>query len=284
MRLSDNQRGAGLMTLAMALFVAEDSFMKGLSGGLPIGQIMLTMGVAGAFFFAALTLRAGQSLMPPEFFTRPMAVRSCFEITGRVFYGLAIAMTPFSSTASILQAAPLVVIAGAALIFGERVSLARWAAVFIGFIGVLIILRPGTDGFSALSLLAVLGTLGFAGRDLATRAAPKTMSNSQLGVLGFIMLAFSGLVILLISGGAKMPPIQDWALLALCTTVSVFGYKCLTQAMRTGEVSAVTPFRYSRLLGSVIVAVLFFGEALTLNMVIGAVMIVVSGIYGLTRR
>ena len=90
---------------------------------------------------------------------------------------LAIALTPLSTASAILQATPLVVIAGAALVFHERVGAARWIAVAVGFVGVLLILRPGAEGFGMLSIFAVIATLGFAGRDLATRAAPMSMSH-----------------------------------------------------------------------------------------------------------
>lgn len=81
----------------------------------------------------------------------------------------------------ILQASPLVVVASAALIFGERMGWRRWTVIGLGLVSVLIILRPGTDGFSALSLLALVGMLSFAGRDLASRAAPKSLSMAILG-------------------------------------------------------------------------------------------------------
>ncbi len=119
-----------------------------------------------------------------------------------------------STTSAILQATPLVVVAGAALLFGERVSPARWAAVGAGFLGVLLILKPGMEGFSALSLLAVAGTLGFAFRDLATRAAPRGLSNRQLGVLGFAMLSVAGAALTAAGGGLVLPDARGALLLA----------------------------------------------------------------------
>ena len=96
---------------------------------------------------------------------------------------LAIALTPLSSATAILQATPIIVVLGAMAFFGETVGWRRWCAIVIGLIGVAIILRHGADDFSPLSILAVLGTLGFAGRDLASRAAPATLTTS-LGVIG----------------------------------------------------------------------------------------------------
>ena len=283
MALTENQRGALFMTASMAGFAVEDVFVKAAAHTLPLGQVLLTIGLAGMLVFAAMALRLGEALFPPAFLSRPMLIRCGFEITGRLFYGLAITLTALSTTSAILQATPLVVVAGAALVFGERVSLQRWLAVLVGFVGVLVILRPGSD-FSALSLLAVDGLLGFAGRDLATRAAPKGLSNRQLGALGFAMLATAGAILLVVSGGAKVPGGLALAHLAGGTVFGVVGYHALTYAMRTGEVSAVTPFRYTRLIFAMVLAMVLFHERPDLATWIGAALVVGSGIVALTRR
>lgn len=283
MPLTDNQRGALFMTASMAGFAVEDVFVKAAAQTLPLGQVLLTIGLTGMLVFAAMAARQGEQLLPPAFLSRPMLIRCGFEITGRLFYGLAITLTALSTTSAILQATPLVVVAGAALVFGEKVSLQRWLAVLVGFLGVLIILRPGSD-FSALSLLAVVGLLGFAGRDLATRAAPKGLSNRQLGALGFAMLATAGAILLAVTGGAHVPSGPALLHLAGGTVFGVLGYHALTYAMRTGEVSAVTPFRYTRLVFALVLAMALFGERPDLATWIGAALVVGSGIYALTRR
>ncbi len=280
----EDLRGAAFMTAAMAGFAVEDLFLKTAARSLPTGQILLTVGLAGVLVFAALARRAGEQALPAAFLSRAMLVRSGFEVAGRLFYGLAVALTPLSTTSAILQATPLVVIAGAALLFGERVSLTRWAAVAAGFLGVMLILRPGVEGFSALSLLAVAGTLGFAGRDLATRAAPKGLSNRQLGTLGFAMLSVAGGILLAWTGGAQIPDGREALLLAGTAVFGIAAYHALTAAMRTGTVAAVTPFRYTRLVFALVLSVLLLGErpdALTLA---GAALVVAAGIFGLTRK
>ncbi len=280
--MTDNQRGALYMTASMAGFAVEDVFVKAAAKGLPLGQVLLTIGLLGMLTFAAMAARAGEALLPPAFLSRPMLVRCGFEVTGRLFYGLAITLTALSTTSAILQATPLVVVAGAALVFGERVTPQRWLAVLVGFVGVLVILRPGAD-FSALSLLAVVGLLGFAGRDLATRAAPKGLSNRQLGALGFAMLAAAGAILLVVTGGAKVPSGLGLLYLAGGTVFGVSGYHALTYAMRIGEVSAVTPFRYTRLIFALVLAMALFGERPDLATWVGAALVVGSGIFALRR-
>ncbi len=145
------------------------------------------------------------------------------------------------------------------------------------------ILRSGAD-FSALSLLAVVGLLGFAGRDLATRAAPKGLSNRQLGALGFAMLAIAGTILLVLSGGAKMPDQVTAVQLLGGAVFGMAGYHALTYAMRTGEVSAVTPFRYPRLVFAMVLAMVLFAKRPDLATWAGAALVVGSGIFALTRR
>ena len=280
---SDNLRGAAWMVAAMAGFALEDMLIKLASAQMPVGQVVLIFGLGGMVVFAALAARAGQGLWHPAMASRAMVARSLSEVIGRLFFALAITLTPLSSASAILQATPLVVALGAVVFFGERVGWRRWAAIAVGFAGVLMILRPGLAGFEALSVLAVVATLGFAGRDLGSRAAPPGMSNLQLGVLGFAMLAISGAVILAVSGGATLPDPRGWAVLAAIIAVGVFAYNALTKAMRTGEISVVAPFRYSRLIIAMLLAVVVFGERPDLWTLVGSVVIVASGLVLIKR-
>lgn len=281
---SDNLRGSIWMVASMAGFAVEDAFLKSASTAIPVGEAMVLMGLAGMLVFGALAMRAGEPVFPASLVSRTMAVRSGFEVVGRLFYALAIALTPISVASAILQATPLVVVLGAALVFGERVGGQRWLVIAVGFAGVLVILRPGLAGFDALSLLAVIGLIGFAGRDLATRAAPSALSNAQLGVAGFAMLGLSGGIILGFTGGIVLPPALVLAKVAGAAVFGILGYSALTTAMRTGEVSAVTPFRYSRLLFAMGLGVLAFGERPDAATLAGSAIIVACGLFILTQR
>ena len=281
--LSDNLRGALLMAAAMAAFAVEDMFVKSLTRTMPVGQVLILFGLGGMAIFAAMARRRGDPVFSPALRSRALILRSAFEVGGRVFYTLAIALTPLSTASAILQATPLAVAAGAALVFHEKVGWRRWAAIAAGFAGVLLILRPGLGGFEAASLLAVLGTLGFAGRDLATRAAPKTMSNAQLGVIGFAMLVVAGAPMLAWTGGAVWPDPPGLAMLAGAVVAGVLAYGALTGAMRVGELSAVAPFRYTRLVFAMALGVLVFGERPDALTIIGSVIVVGSGLVTILR-
>lgn len=271
------------MVASMAGFAVEDLLLKIVARELPVGQILILFGGGGAILFALMARARGERVWNPLALTRPVLVRAGFEVTGRLFYTLSLALTSLAATSAILQATPLVVVAGAALIFGEKVGWRRWTAILAGFAGVLIILRPGLEGFSALSLLAVAGLIGFAGRDLATRAAPPGLSNLTLGVYGFAAMVPAGAVLLAMTGGAAVPTIGTALTLSTATAVGVGAYFALTVAMRTGEVSAVTPFRYTRLVFALILATVFLGERPDLATLIGSVIVVTAGLYTLSR-
>lgn len=279
-----NLVGSLWMVLAMAGFAVEDVFLKAASQALPVGQVMAIFGLGGALIFAAAARSRSETILAPQAFGRTMMIRNGFEVGGRLFYTLAIALTPLSSATAILQATPIVVVAGAAVFFGEQVGWRRWTAILVGLGGVMIILRPGAESFTLLSLLAVLGMLGFAGRDLATRAAPPALGTAALGVFGFTAIVVAGLSYSVWDGQPWRVPAADTSLnLALATAFGVVGYGSLTRAMRTGEVAAVTPFRYSRLIFGIAFGILVFGERPDAATYAGSVIVVASGLYILIR-
>ncbi|MEE3316169.1 MAG: DMT family transporter [Pseudomonadota bacterium] len=279
----ENIRGAMFMIAAMAGFAVEDMFLKAATQHIPVGEALILFGGLGALIFAGLALQRGDRVIHPLALSRPMLWRHASEVFGRIGFTLAIALTPLSTTSAILQATPLVVAAGAVVFFGETVGWRRWSAIFVGFIGVLMVIRPGVAGFDPLSILAVIGMLGFAGRDLATRAAPKGLSTAQLGVYGFLMLVVAGICVQAFSGPMRVPAPTQMAQIAAATLFGVMAYSALTRAMRTGELSAVTPFRYSRLIFALIFGAVVFGERPDALTYAGSALIVASGIYIMLR-
>ncbi|MEP3303040.1 MAG: DMT family transporter [Hoeflea sp.] len=279
-----NLAGSIWMIAAMAIFAIEDAFIKAASEVLPVGQVLIIFGLGGALVFACLALINREPLFSPDVVSRPMCIRVVFEITGRLFYVLALSLIPLSAATVILQATPLVVVAGAALVFGEKVGWRRWTAIFVGLIGVVIIIQPGTDSFSVLSLLAIIGMIGFAGRDLASRAAPALLSTTILGLYGFVSIVVAGGLFAIWQDVAFVMPDAEISVYVLGAVLAgVAAYSCLMKAMRIGEVSAVTPFRYSRLLFGIALGILLFDERLDLAMVVGSGLIVISGLFILWR-
>ncbi|MET3605696.1 drug/metabolite transporter (DMT)-like permease [Sphaerotilus sulfidivorans] len=277
--LPPNVQGILWMTLSMAAFALEDLFVKRAVQALPLSEVLVLCGLGGALVFAVLAWGQGVRLLQPVARSRLMAGRALFELVGRLFYALAIALTPLSTTTAILQATPVLVVLGGSLFFHERVGWRRWVAVGVGLLGVLIVLRPGAGDFSALSLLAVVGMIGFAGRDLASRAVPPALGTLHLGVFGFLTLALAGALYALGRPAAwTLPTAEALALLAGAVGVGTLAYAALMKAMRTGDLATVTPFRYTRLLFGLTVGALVFGERVDAAMVAGCLVIVAAGL------
>jgi len=239
----------------------------------------MLFGAGGAAIFAAWGARGASSLLHPYVRSRAMAIRAIFELTGRLFYVLAIALTPLSSATAILQATPVLVVLGAKLFFDEQVGWRRWCAVAVGMAGVLIVLRPASSDFSWLSMLTVVGLIGFAGRDLASRAVPPTLETRHLGFYGFVTVVLAGALYALWERRPLLMPTGQIALLmAAAVAVGALAYAALMKAMRTGDIAAVTPFRYARLLFGVALGALVFDEAVGARMALGCLVILGAGL------
>lgn len=281
---SDNLRGILLMLGAMAAFAIGDMGIKLMTGGVPPGQIMGTMGLVGTAVFAIWTRAQGLPLLPREIWHSAVAVRFAAEIMAGVGMVLALTLNPLSLVTAILQAAPLLVTMGAAQVFGETVGLRRWTAIAVGMVGVLIILRPGLAGFEPQALWIVVAMIGLALRDLATRAAPGGLQNLQLATVGFFGLVPTGAILIAFGQAPVWPAPVDWGWLALTIAATIGGYYAITAAMRVGEIGAVTPFRYSRLIFGMILGMLVFAERPDALAWLGAGLILAAGLYAAWRE
>jgi drug/metabolite transporter (DMT)-like permease len=279
-----NLRGILLMVAAMAGFALEDSLVKIAARSLPPGEVLLLLGLGGALLFAALARRDGIALFGADVLSPTMRVRAIFEVIARLFYFLAVALTPLSTATAIMQATPVLVVVGASLWFGERVGWRRWIAVATGLLGVLVVLRPTAEDFSPLSLLAVAGMIGFAGRDLASRAAPPSFGTRRLGFFGFLAIAVAGGLYtlwdrLVLGGGAFVfPDRPTLVVLTAAILIGALAYAALMRSLRTGEITAVAPFRFTRIFFGVGAGVLFFDERLDAIMLTGCAIVLAAGL------
>lgn len=281
----ENFRGAGLIVLAMAAFAGSDTFIKLMSGALPTWQITVSLGAGGALTFALLALVQGKPVISRSFLTRPIILRSVGEVVGTLGFFLALAVAPISLVSAILQVMPLTITLAAAVFLNEPVGWRRWSAICVGFIGTLIVIRPGMQGFDASSLIAVVAVLGLTLRDLSTRWVPAETSSTQLSYLAFLSLVPAGLAMALLSDRGWVAPGMTHGTMVLGSLVlAVGGYYAVTAAMRVGEVSFVTPFRYSRMVFALIAGIVVFGERPGLPMLLGTALIIGSGIYTVWRE
>ncbi|PWR03212.1 EamA family transporter [Meridianimarinicoccus roseus] len=280
----DNIKGIALMIAAMGGFALEDMFVKAVSASLPTSQILILLGTGGTLIFAGWARARGAHLFAPAMFTRAMWLRNAGEVAGTVCFVSAITLAPLSTASAILQATPLAVTLGAALFLGAPVGWRRWTAILAGFAGVLLVVRPGLAGSDPAALLAVAAVFGLAARDLCTRVAPPAVSSLTLSAYGFAMATLAGVVLLPFGGGPVMPDGATALALVGALCFGVAGYYAITAAMRVGEVAVVTPFRFSRLIFALILGMAVFGERPDAPTLLGAAIIIASGLYTLLRE
>jgi len=280
----ENLRGILFMILAMAGFALEDLFIKLLSSHVPVSQILIILGFSGTTVFLIIALLTHAPILHRDLLNKPVIVRTFCELFGALFFTSAIALTPLSSVASILMTTPLMVTMGAAVFFGEKVGWRRWTAIMIGFFGVLLILRPGFDGFMPASLLAVISTIFLAVRDLATRAMQFEISTTTVSIYAFFAVGISGFFAMPFFSAMVIPTSIEIVYLISATFVGVIGYYAVVLATRNGDVSVISPFRYSRLVFAMLLSIIILKERPDLLTLSGASIIVVSGIYSFVRE
>jgi drug/metabolite transporter (DMT)-like permease len=272
------------MAAAMAAFTLNDSITKAVSSELNIGEIIVVRGLFAMVLIAAFAAWRGALRPLRTLLIRPVGLRVIGEIGGTLTFLSAIAHMPLANASAIFQALPLVITLGAALIFGEPVGWRRWLAIAAGFVGVLIIVRPGTAGFNEVSLLA-LGSVAFCSlRDLATRRIPAEIPSLFIALLTTFTVSSAGAVIMFPLGGWTPPSGRAVGLLAVAAVLLLIGYQCIISALRTGDISAVAPFRYTALLWAMLLGYLAFGDKPDRYMLIGAAIIVMSGLYAFYRE
>ena len=277
-------RGILFMLLAMAGFALEDLFIKLLSSHLPVSQILFILGFSGTAVFLVIALLTHAPILHRDLLNRPVIVRTLCELFAALFFTSAIALTPLSSVASILMTTPLMVTMGAAIFFREKVGWRRWTAIMIGFFGVLLILRPGFDSFMPASLLAVIATIFLAVRDLATRTMQIDISTTTVSIYAFFAMGISGFFAMPFFSAMVIPYSIEIVYLISAVFVGVIGYYAIVLATRNGDVSVISPFRYSRLVFAMLLSIIILRERPDLLTLSGAAIIVASGIYSFIRE
>ena len=282
---ADNTRAALLMIGSMAFFAVEDLFLKRSAEALPPGQVLALTGAAGAVVFWGLAARQRQPILTGAALRGMPLLRTLAEAGAAMLYIVALALAPLTMTSALLQASPLVVVAGAALLLGEKVGWRRWASILVGFAGVLVILKPWDAAFDPTGLLTVACVVVLAARDLATRAMPARIGTFQVATWAYLGLVPAGAALMTAMGQSFVWPTGgQWAGLAGALVAGLFGYYAVVAAMRLGEVSVVAPFRYTRLVFAMIVAMVFLGERPEGSTLLGAAIVVGSGLYALARE
>lgn len=279
-----NSRGIALMVLSMAAFAIADMFIKMAAGAMSSAHTALLLMGGSLLVFIMIALVQGERLINRQALSRVLLIRYVAEIAGTFGMVQALRLVPLSTVGAILQATPLVVVLGAVLLLGEKVSWRRWSAMGLGFVGVLLVVQPGAQAFDANVLWAVFAMLGLSVRDLTTRVTPAGMASSCLAAYTMLAAVPFALVWVLTTETTLLPVGPDWLLVMSMIAFATVGYLMIISSIRTAPVSVVSPFRYSRLLFLLMLGVLVFGERPDVLMLCGALLIIVSGLYTMWRE
>jgi drug/metabolite transporter (DMT)-like permease len=272
------------MVIATACFALNDAITKFVSSEINFGQVMMVRSVFAMMLIGGLALRNGAMRPLRTVLQAPIVLRVICEVGGAITFLAAITHLPLANTYSIFQALPLAVTLGAVVAFGEHVGWRRWLAIAAGFIGVLIIVRPGLAGFNQYSLLVLASVILCAIRDLATKGISKDVPSLFVTLLTTISVGTAGACLLQPLGGWSPMSGRTFALLIGAGILLPIGYNCIIMALRVGDISAVAPFRYTALVWAIVIGYLVFGELPDAMMLIGAFVIVGSGMYALYRE
>ena len=269
----------------MGGFAVEDLFLKILSETVPVSQILIYVGISATVFLSVISVIKRIPVLRNDIYSNKLfIIRSFADMMGAVLIMTSISLMPLSTVSSILQALPLFIIFGAVLIFKESVGWRRWSAVSFGFIGVILILKPGLSSFNPSSLIVLLAVACLALRDLVTRKISKDIHSITVSLYAFILTTVGGIISLPFFGKFIILTITQWIVVLTITLFGCFSYFMLVLATRKGDISVISPFRYSRLIFALVLAILVLNERPDTLTLFGAAIIVASGYYTIWRE
>jgi drug/metabolite transporter (DMT)-like permease len=263
----------------MGCLTLTDLLIKVSSQTLPIGQVMISYGVGSLIVFWILLRIKGESIRLSPLNNPTVIFRNIGELIALNGMFLALVYVPLSTIGAVIQTVPILVTAAAALFLGERVGMRRASAIFVGFLGALLIIQPGAASFDITAILALIAAIGMALRDIATKLVRENLSTLLLSFYSCFLFIISGSVLLIINGEASVPVLGNSVTIAAMIVTGSLGFFFMTEAVRLGEMSVVSPFRYTRLLFSMATGILILGEQVNTYMIIGSALTILSGLY-----
>ncbi len=272
------------MTVSMAGFTLSDAITKFLFDFMNMGELMLVRGVIATGLVAMLGWTRGAFDKPAALLHPLIALRVFGEAAATLTFFIGLAAMPLPNVSAIMQALPLAVTAGAAIVYAEPVGWRRWSAVAVGFLGVLLIVRPGTEGFSSASLWILACVFFCVVRDLATKRIPEDIPTLAVSTLTAAAVTAIGAVMILPLGGWRPIEPSHLGLIAIAAVLLLFGYQFIIMAMRRGDISFVAPFRYTALIWALFLGWLVFSVIPDTMTLTGSAIVVGSGLYMLWRE
>ncbi len=284
MQISDNSRGALYMCVSMAGFTINDTFMKAAMQVLPLYQAITMRGVLTMVALIGLgVITGGLRLRLSRGDAGALIVRSLAEVGGTALFLAALVHMPLANLSAILQFLPLAVTLSAALVYGDRIGWRRMLAIVAGFIGVLIIIRPGGDGFDQWSIMGLGAVVCVVIRDLAMRKMSAAVPSVTIAIGAAVSVTAMGFLGSLGQGWVAIDAYSALAIIGAASAL-IAGYMFAVMVMRVGDISFVAPFRYTSLLWAIVLGWAVFGTWPDFYTSIGAAIVVASGVFTLVRE
>lgn len=284
MKLTDNVFGAILMAVSMLSFISNDALMKFLFQTISVEQGIFMRGLVSVPLLALIAyLRKSLFVRIDWRNWRVILTRAFAELAATMAFLTALSHMPLANITAILQALPLTVTMFAAIFFGEQVGWRRWSAILAGFIGVLIIIRPGGDGFNEYAVLAIVAVACVTVRDAITRRLDRSVPS--------LFVAFISAIPIFIYGGVATATtgwtVVSGAIIGIVVVAAIAitcGYLFAVMAMRNGEISFVAPFRYTGMIWAILFGFLLFGDLPDAATILGTMIVIGMGIYAFHRE
>lgn len=284
MAISDNTRGVIYMNVSMLAFTVNDSFMKAVTHTMPLYEAITLRGGLSTLALLVMAAMMGHlRLWPAPRDRGVIALRSLAEIAGTALFLTALMHMPLANLSAIMQVLPLAVALAAAVFLGAPLGWRRMTAILAGFVGVMIIIRPGAASFDIWSVLGLASVACVVLRDLSTRALSPGVPSATVAIWAAATVTVMGLAGAMVEGW-KAVTLTEALHVTAAAAALIVGYMSSVMVMRVGDISLIAPFRYTALLWAILLGWLAFGTLPDGWTLIGAAIVVASGLFTLWRE
>ena len=269
------------MILGMFFLSINDVTVKWLSKEYPIWEIVFFRAISGMIISIGLVMRFGIVTLKTK---KPIAhtIRALSAVACVVFYFFGLKFLLVSESSALAHTAPIIATVLAVPILGEKLGVRRFFAVMFGFIGVLIIVQPGTDLFKIESLLPIISAVFMAFSYLSLRFIMKT--DSSISIIFYYSLALLLATIVFFPSDFIFPSLINLIPLFSLGIMGSLGHYFMSQAAKRADTAVITPFEYTAFLWAIILAYVFLGEIPNKTIIFGGILIIMSGIYIIYRE
>jgi drug/metabolite transporter (DMT)-like permease len=281
--MSANLRGILAVLVASTAFVLNDALIKLVSSELPASEIIVLRGILATLMLVAGVVALGAVRPISILFTPMMLLRVASAATATVFIVLSLRRLPLATVTVVLQVTPLAVIAGASILYGEKVGWRRWAAALTGFLGVVLIVKPG--GSFGVAVYVLLSALLFTTtRDLTTRGLSHDIPSVFVAAASSAAIMLAGVVLVPFDDAWAMPSSWAWGTMTVSAACLFVANTFMIMALRTGEIAVVAPFRYAPVPLAVVLGYLWWGDLPDTLGFVGTCLVLGAGLYTLHRE